>query len=237
MSQRGLNTNLEITTGTVTHPERRKRREKSGSKEKIREERRRERERERRFEAKDAATGKKRKITRDQDCDISEKVALGMASAGSANGGEVMYDQRLFNQEKGMDSGFATDDQYNVYDSGLFTAQPTLSTLYRPKKDADDEMYGGADEELEKIRKTDRFKPDKEFTGAGERSGPRDGPVEFEREVAEDADPFGLDQFIIQVKGGKKPLDMIGTMRASGGGSRDGYVGSGRTRIGFEKGR
>ncbi|KAJ0565080.1 putative SKI-interacting protein, SKIP [Helianthus annuus] len=79
-----------------------------------------------------------------------------------------------------------------------------LSTLYRPEKDADDEMYGGANEQLEKIRKTDRFKPDKEFTGAGERSGPRDGPVEFEREVVEDADPFGLDQFIIQVKGGKK---------------------------------
>ncbi|KAF5800783.1 putative SKI-interacting protein, SKIP [Helianthus annuus] len=179
-------------------------REERIQREKIREESRRERERERRLEAKDAATGKKRKITRDQDRDISEKVALGMASAGSAYGGEVMYDQRLFNQEKGMDSGFATDDQYNVYDSGLFTAQPTLLTLYRPKKDADDEMYGGANEPLEKIRKTDRFKPDKEFTGAGERSGPRDGPVEFEREVAEDADPFGLDQFIIQVKGGKK---------------------------------
>lgn len=215
-------------------------REERIQREKIREERRRERERERRLEAKDAAMGKKSKITRDRDRDISEKVALGMASAGSGRGGEVMYDQRLFNQEKGMDSGFATDDQYNVYEKGLFTAQPTLSTLYRPKKDADDEMYGGADEQLEKIMKTDRFKPDKGFTGVGEKSGPRDRPVEFEREEPEEADPFGLDQFITQVKGGKKPLDKIGsggTMRASGGGSRDGYEGSGRTRIGFEKGR
>ncbi|KAM0020803.1 putative SKI-interacting protein, SKIP [Helianthus debilis subsp. tardiflorus] len=215
-------------------------REERIQREKIREERRRERERERRLEAKDAAMGKKSKITRDRDRDISEKVALGMASAGSGRGGEVMYDQRLFNQEKGMESGFATDDQYNIYDKGLFTAQPTLSTLYRPKKDADDEMYGGADEQLEKIRKTDRFKPDKGFTGAGEKSGPRGGPVEFERDVVEDADPFGLDQFLTEVKGGKKPLDKIGsggTMRASGGGSRDGYEGSGRTRIGFEKGR
>ncbi|KAI3819989.1 hypothetical protein L1987_13844 [Smallanthus sonchifolius] len=218
------------------------------------------------------------KITRDRDRDISEKVALGMASTGSARGSEVMYDQWLFNQEKGMDSGFATDDQYNVYDKGLFTVQPTLSTLYRPKKDADDlncdginrlcfcvlisfkrkqtarpykykeeekaihddEMYGGADEQVEKNRTTDRFKPDKGFTGACEQSGPRERPVEFEREMAEDVDPFGLDQFITQVKGGKKPLDEIGsggTMRASGGGSRHGYEGSGRTRIGFEKGR
>ncbi|XP_071713896.1 SNW/SKI-interacting protein A-like [Rutidosis leptorrhynchoides] len=214
-------------------------REERIQREKIREERRRERERERRLEAKDAAMGKKSKITRDRDRDISEKVALGMASGGS-RGGEVMYDQRLFNQEKGMDSGFATDDQYNVYDKGLFTAQPTLSTLYRPKKDADDEMYGGADEQLEKIRKTERFKPDKGFSGAGEKSGPRGGPVEFEKEV-EEADPFGLDQFLTEVKGGKKPLDKVGsggTMRASGGAStRDGYEGSGRSRIGFQKGR
>ncbi|KAK9076689.1 hypothetical protein SSX86_005023 [Deinandra increscens subsp. villosa] len=170
--------------------------------EKIREERRMERRRERRLEAKDAvAMGKKRKITRDQDRDISEKAALGMASsAGSARGGEVKYDQRLFNQEKGMDSGFATDDQYIVYDKGLFSAQPTLSTLYRPKKDVpDDEMNGKAYE------KTGRFKPDKEFTGAGEkRRGPRGRPVEFEMEVAEEADPFGLDQFITRVKGAHK---------------------------------
>ena len=39
----------------------------------IREERRRERERERRLEAKDAHGGKKSKLTRDRDRDISEK--------------------------------------------------------------------------------------------------------------------------------------------------------------------
>uniref|UniRef100_A0A5B7AD81 Putative SNW/SKI-interacting protein n=1 Tax=Davidia involucrata TaxID=16924 RepID=A0A5B7AD81_DAVIN len=208
--------------------------------EKIREERRRERERERRLEAKDAAMGKKSKITRDRDRDISEKVALGMASTGAGRGGEVMYDQRLFNQEKGMDSGFATDDQYNVYDKGLFTAQPTLSTLYKPKKDADADMYGGADEQLDKILKTDRFKPDKAFAGTSEKAGPRDRPVEFEKE-AEEADPFGLDQFLTEVKKGKKATDKIGsggTMKASAGSSiRDGHEASGRTRIAFERGR
>ncbi|XP_009587605.1 SNW/SKI-interacting protein A-like [Nicotiana tomentosiformis] len=213
-------------------------REERLRREKIREERRRERERERRLEAKDAAMGKKSKITRDRDRDVSEKVALGMASTGTSRG-EVMYDQRLFNQEKGMDSGFATDDAYNVYDKGLFTAQPTLSTLYRPKKDADSEMYGGADEQLEKIMKTERFKPDKAFAGTSERAAPRDGPVQFEEEV-EEADPFGLDQFLTEVKKGKKAMASVGsggTMKASAGTTRDGYETSSRTRIAFDKGR
>ncbi|KAL5717849.1 hypothetical protein ACHQM5_010811 [Ranunculus cassubicifolius] len=208
---------------------------------KTREERKRERERERRLEAKDAAMGKKSKITRDRDRDVSEKVALGMATTGTGRGGEVMYDQRLFNQEKGMDSGFATDDQYNVYDKGLFTAQNTLATLYKPTKGTDSEMYGGEDEQLEKVLKTDRFKPDRAFTGAGERAAPREKPVEFEKQV-EEADPFGLDQFLTEVKTGKKAMDKVGsggTMRASAGSSmRDSNDGgSGRTRIGFERGR
>lgn len=213
-------------------------REERIDRDKIREERRRERERERRLEAKDAAMGKKSKITRDRDRDISEKVALGMASVGAGRG-EVMYDQRLFNQEKGMESGFAADDQYNVYDKGLFTAQATLSTLYQPKKDVDSEMYGGADEQLEKIRNTERFKPDKGFTGTAEKSGKRERPVEFEQ-VAEEADPFGLDQWLTEVKKGKKAIDKIGgggTMKASAGSSREGYDGgSGRSRIAFDRG-
>lgn len=222
-----------------TRKETREEREQRLERDKIREERRRERERERRLEAKDAAMGKKSKLTRDRDRDISEKVALGMANTGAGKGGEVMYDQRLFNQDKGMESGFAADDQYNIYDKGLFTAQPTLSTLYRPKKDADSDMYGGADEQLEKITKTERFKPDKAFTGASERPSKRDRPVEFDK--AEESDPFGLDVFLTEVKKGKKAMDKIGgsgTMRASGGSSRDDYDrgGSGRTRVDFEKG-
>ncbi|KAH0970536.1 hypothetical protein GBA52_022692 [Prunus armeniaca] len=222
--------------------ETREEREGRLKREKIREERRRERERERRLEPKDAPMGKKSKITRDRDRDISEKVALGMASDGASRGGEVMYDQRLFNQDKGMESGFATDDQYNVYDKGLSTAPPTLSTLYRPKKDVDNEMYGTADEQFDKVKKTDRFKPDKGFGGAAERAGPRGRPVEFEKDAAEEADPFGLDRFLTEVKQSAKATEKVGTggtMRASAGSSmRDGYQGgSSRTRIGFERGR
>ncbi|XP_020090371.1 SNW/SKI-interacting protein [Ananas comosus] len=222
--------------------ETREEREERLQRDKIREERRRERERERRLEAKDAAMGKKSKLTRDRDRDVSEKVALGMANIGAGRGGEVMYDQRLFNQDKGMDSGFATEDQYNIYDKGLFTTQPTLSTLYRPKKDGDEDMYG-ADEQLEKVLKTDRFKPDKAFSGASERpsGSKRDRPVEFDKH--EENDPFGLDQFLTEVKKGKKAVEKIGgggTMKASAGSSmRDDHEGggSGRTRIAFERGR
>ncbi|KAL3616408.1 hypothetical protein CASFOL_039798 [Castilleja foliolosa] len=237
-SERGVNDDNDMNVDYEQVKETRGEREERLQREKIREERRKERERERRLEAKDAAMGKKSKITRDRDRDISEKVALGMASAGG-KGGEVMYDQRLFNQEKGMGSGFATDDAYNIYDKGLFNAQPTMSTLYRPKKDADDEMYGGEKEEMDKLMKTDRFKADKGFVGTSQKAGPRDGPLEFETGPVEE-DPFGLDQFLTEVKTGKKAMDKVGsggTLKASAGSMRDGFEGSGRSRIGFEKGR
>ncbi|XP_031092350.1 SNW/SKI-interacting protein A-like [Ipomoea triloba] len=238
-SERGtLNDGMNVEFDCVRDvpKENREERDEKLQRDKIREERRRERERERRLEAKDAAMGKKSTITRDRDRDVSEKMALGMASTGATRG-EIMYDQRLFNQEKGMDSGFATDDGYNIYDKGLFTAQPTLSTLYRPKKDVDAEMYGGVDEKLDKIMKTDRFKADRAFGETSDRGAPR----EFEKE-GEEADPFGLDQFLTEVKKGKKALDKVssgGSMKASAGSTRDGYEGGGssRTRINFERGR
>ncbi|KAG9446086.1 hypothetical protein H6P81_012214 [Aristolochia fimbriata] len=181
--------------------------------EKIREERRRERERERGLETRDAAIGKKSKITTDRDRDVSEKVVLGKASTGGGLERSCMIRDYLTRRK--------ADDH-----------------LYKPKKDADTEMYGGADEQLEKVLKTDRFKPDKGFAGAAERTGPRDRPVDFEKEV-EEPDPFCLDQFLTEAKKGKKAMDKIGsggTLKASAGSSmRDGHGGSGRTRIGFER--
>eukprot|EP00798_Chlamydomonas_sp_ICE-L_P005031 gene5031-34818_t len=92
-------------------------------------ERRRERERERRLESKDAHGTKKSKITRDRDRDVGEKVALGMANTGA--GGEVMYDQRLFNQDHGMAAGFGGEDSYNVYDKALFVDRTAAGGLHR----------------------------------------------------------------------------------------------------------
>ncbi|KAI3831380.1 hypothetical protein MKW92_049720 [Papaver armeniacum] len=180
--------------------ESREEREERLKREKIREERKRERKRERRLEAKDEAMGKKSKVTGDRDRDVSEKVALGMANTGApACGGDIMYDQRLFDQDKGMDSDFLSTIKQN-----------TISTLYKPRKDTLCEMYGGADEHLEKVLKTDRFKPHKGFTGALK------GLVQ------------GISQIFEEVQGGgKKALEKVGsggTLRESGGGScRDNY--------------
>ncbi|KAL2641422.1 hypothetical protein R1flu_009009 [Riccia fluitans] len=191
---------LETVSKEERQRETKEEREERLKREAIREDRRRERERERRLEARDGHTGKKSKLTRDRDRDVSEKVALGMATTGRNAGGEIMYDQRLFNQEQGMESGFAADDTYNVYDKGLFTSQNALGGLYRPRK----ETGNDADEQLDQALKTDRFRADKGFAGTSE--GARDRPLEFEKEE-EEADPFGLDQFLTEVKKGKKASD------------------------------
>jgi len=52
--------------------------------------------------------------------DITERVALGMNVARPTPQGEALYDTRLLNRSAGMDSGFAADDKYNLYDKPLF---------------------------------------------------------------------------------------------------------------------
>ena len=180
----------------------------------IRDERRRERERDRRLEA----AGKKTKLSRDRDRDVGEQIALGMTAKTSE---ELQYDQRLFNQTAGMDSGFSEEDAYNIYDKPLMKGT-SASMLYKPKG-GDDEQYGEekAQEDYDKLSKSNRFQPDKGFDGAdgGERGGskrPRDNPVEFEKQ---EADPFGLDQFLSEAKKGKKAMDKIAS-GSKGHGSR-----------------
>ncbi|WVZ81956.1 hypothetical protein U9M48_029279 [Paspalum notatum var. saurae] len=173
----------------------------------VRQERRRQREWERRREA---SSGKKSRVTRDRDRDVGERIALGMASTGGAGAGEVTYDERLFNQDTGMDSGFAADDQYNVYSGRLFGVQPALSTtaLFRPNKHGDSDIYGCADEQIEKMTKTDMFKPHKGFSGALDRAdGKRERPCELDGPVesGEAEDPFvELDRYMSKVNEGKK---------------------------------
>lgn len=193
--------------------------------EEIRDERRRERERERRLESKDAHGYKRSKITRDRERDVSERIALGMAKV---SGGEAMYDQRLFNQDVGMATGLVQEDAYNLYDKPLFADR---GELFKATGRQDDETYaaGGKDEDRARI------KPDKGFAGA-EHWKAGGGALVFERDTAEEADPFGLGAFLSDVKGGKKekenPLDVIGKrggMSAAAGGSVQGE-GSGRER-------
>lgn len=100
-------------------------------------------------------------------------------------------------------------------------------------------MHAGAGGEGGEVD-TQRFRPDKGFAGAdyarGQGTG-EGGAVQFERE-GDEADPFGLDAFLSDVRGGKKKgaLDDIGKRggMGAGGGGGSGYDqeagGSGRKR-------
>jgi SNW domain-containing protein 1 len=49
-----------------------------------------------------------------------------------------MFDQRLFNQTEGMDAGYVSEDDYNIYDKPLFRDR-TQADIYRNVKDTLDE--------------------------------------------------------------------------------------------------
>ncbi|BCR98857.1 SKIP/SNW domain-containing protein [Aspergillus luchuensis] len=161
--------------------------------ERMRRERRQEAER----QLRQSRMGTERRIqmmAREQNRDISEKVALGLAKPTQAS--ESMYDSRLFNQTSGMDSGFNED---NPYDKPLFAAQDAINSIYRPRAQADDDDGEGAEGEMSKIQKQNRFevlgRAKEGFRGA-DIAEARDGPVQFEKDTT---DPFGIDSMIADV--------------------------------------
>lgn len=104
-------------------------------------------------------------LAREQNRDISEKVALGLAKPTQSK--ETMYDSRLFNQSSGFATGFNEDQ---AYDKPLFADREALNSIYRPSLNNDEEEDGG--ETLEQIQKTSRFEtlgraPKEGFKGAG----------------------------------------------------------------------
>ncbi|KAG8562005.1 hypothetical protein GDO81_015558 [Engystomops pustulosus] len=163
----------------------------------IRDNRRKERQHERNLSR--AAPDKRSKLQRNEDRDISEQIALGIPSQRPS--GEIQYDQRLFNQSRGLDSGFAggEDETYNVYSQPWRSSKEVAQTIYRPKNN-DNDMYTT---DIDTLMKTNRFVPDKDFSGS-DRKQRRDGPVQFEE------DPFGLDKFLEEAKqhgGSKRPSE------------------------------
>ena len=156
--------------------------------ERARRERRQENERQMRM----SRMGQERRMqqmAREQNRDISEKVALGLAKPTQS--GEAMYDSRLFNQTSGFAAGFNEDQPY---DKPLFADRDAVNHIYRPSVNDDDGEDAG--ETMDKISKSNRFdvlgKAGKGFKGAAEVET-RDGPVQFEKDSA---DPFGVDQMI-----------------------------------------
>ncbi|CAJ0640520.1 10006_t:CDS:2, partial [Entrophospora sp. SA101] len=162
--------------------------EKAREREELRQEKRRNREREFRLSKMGAEKRAKYIARLVQNRDISEKIALGLAKPTITQ--ESLYDTRLFNQSEGLSSGFKDDESYDLYDKPLF-AGSSASSIYKPKKDYDSDKFGGGNvEDINKILSVDKFG-----------TKPRDGPVEFEKE---EADPFGVNQFLAEAKKGVK---------------------------------
>jgi len=162
----------------------------------IRKDRAKERARERNINR--AAPDKRNRLQKEKERDISEMIALGKPNTGAGGSRETQFDQRLFNQSKGMDSGFGDDEAYNVYDKPWRDEGAMSRQIYRPSRNIDSDQYG---DDLETIMKQKRFVPDKDFEGT-DRTSRREGPVQFTRDVEED--PFNLDRFITEAKKGQK---------------------------------
>lgn len=136
-----------------------------------REQMRRERRQENEKQLRQSRMGTERRIqmiAREQNRDISEKVALGLAKPTQSS--ESMWDSRLFNQTSGFDTGFNEDQ---AYDKPLFAAQDAISSIYRPRATMDDDAdEDAAGTEYEKIQKSNRFevlgKPKEGFRGAAD---------------------------------------------------------------------
>lgn len=138
---------------------------------------------------------KRSKNTRDLDRDVSEQAALGQSVEKTA-AGEVLYDERLFNQDGGKSSftgGYGADDSYNLYDAPLFNGSVLTARNLHVRRNPS----GGMDEDLEAKRgnlvQTSNNKESEHGRG-------RAGPVEFERDnggnsISND-DPYGLNRFL-----------------------------------------
>ncbi len=183
--------------------------EAARERDRIRAERKREREREMRMS--NMGTEQRAKmLAREQNRDISEKVALGLAKP-TAGGGEL--DARLFNRE--TFGSFGDEDSYNLYDKPLLQGSSAAAAIYRRPGGgagtADDIYGGGTDEGITDELKNDRFGLGKsKFEGADlQQQEGRTGPVQFEKDDAGDAlgggaDPFAIGQFLDDAKRGTK---------------------------------
>lgn len=169
----------------------------------MRAEKRREREREMRMS--NMGTEQRAKmLARQQNRDISEKIALGLAKPTLSK--ESMLDSRLFNQES-LAGHFGDEDSYNLYDRPLFHGSSAAAAIYKARgniSDGNQESFGGGTEEgIGEALGNDRFglgQPRVGFEGAQEQEV-REGPVQFEKDSG---DVFGLDKFLDEAKSGRK---------------------------------
>lgn len=143
-------------------------------------------------------------LARQQNRDISEKIALGLAKPTLSK--EAMLDSRLFNQES-LSSNFADEESYNLYDKPLFHGSNAAAAIYKARGnivEGNEESFGGGTEEgISKTLENDRFglgRPKIGFEGANDQEV-REGPVQFEKDTA---DVFGVNEFLDEAKSGRK---------------------------------
>jgi SNW domain-containing protein 1 len=167
---------------------------KARDRRRIREENRKEDERKQR-QNRMGAERRLQVVAREQDRDISEKIALGIAKPTKQS--ESMYDSRLFNQTSGFAAGFNEDQPY---DKPLFADRDALGSIYRSKVGQDEFDDDAGAGELDSITKQKRFEvlgqAQRGFKGASE-AEERDGPVRFEKSST--TDPFNVDKFLNEV--------------------------------------
>lgn len=172
--------------------------EAARARDRLRQERKQERERDLRM-SNMGTEQRARMLAREENRDISEKVALGIAKPTSSTD---QIDSRLLNREK-FSGTFGDDDSYNTYDKPLFAGAEAAAAMYRrPARSGNpDTIYGDA-EGAEEAMKNDRFGlgTTKGFQGA-EYQEERSGPVQFEKDAA---DPFSINQFLDDAKRGTK---------------------------------
>jgi SNW domain-containing protein 1 len=169
----------------------------------MRQDKRREREREMRM-SNMGTEQRAKQLARQQNRDISEKIALGLAKPTLSK--EAMLDSRLFNQES-LSGSFADDEAYNLYDRPLFHGSSAAAAIYKARgniTEGNDEAFGGGtDQGIGNALGNDRFglgQVQIGFEGAADQ-GVVEGPVQFEKDTT---DVFGLDEFFDEAKTGKK---------------------------------
>jgi SNW domain-containing protein 1 len=118
-----------------------------------------------------------RKGKKNEERDISEKIALGVAQPSMK---ESMVDSRLYNQSTGLDQGFKEEEDYDLYDKPLFVDR-TSQSIYRNTKvgsSMDDDVEGGNESKklMEKIHKRGHMF---EGTDIGRSTGGK--PIQFEK--------------------------------------------------------
>ncbi len=93
------------------------------------------------------------RLRNEKERDISEKIALGLPDS-RARSGDTQFDQRLFDQTRGLDSGGINDETYTAYDRSWRPTDNVQQHIYRPSKNIDSNVYG---EDLDRIINTNRL--------------------------------------------------------------------------------